>query len=357
MRRFLSLLMAVLLMLPLAGCAEDKLLPDGGDPNSKPSGNPAGEKVVGICVPNDTDSRWPSEAAALSEQLEKEGLTTVVEYAQDDVSLQAAQIQALIARPVSCLVIAAIDSLALTDVLQQAKQAGIPVIAYDRLLVQTDAVTYYVGYDHQAMGAAIANHIVKTRQLETAQAEGRSHTIEFFMGSPEDNNAVLLYTGIVQVLQPYLDSGVLVCPTGRTAFEDVCIQNWSAELAKTLCRSYLSAHYTNAPPDILCAASDAIADGCRAALEDAGILPGDSWPLITGQGGQEDAIQRLASGHQSMTVYKALTDLPVACCEAVTAALGIVNADWGEAVCHNGAISIPARFCDFTLIDQTPANP
>ena len=350
MKRFIALLMAVLCIFPLAACGKGGAQPGESTSTITPA-QPADSKIVGISVPNNTDPRWTEETAALSQLLESEGLTAAVEYAQDDVSLQATQIQALIDRPVGCLVIAAIDSLALADVLLVAKQSGIPVIAYDRLLMQTDAVTHYVGCDYQAMGEAMANHIVKAKQLENAQAEGRSHTIEFFMGSPEDNNAVLLYTGILQVLQPYLDCGVLVCRTGRTAFEDVCIQNWSKDLAKTQCQTYLATHYTDAPPQILCGASDEIADGCRAALEDAGITPGDLWPVITGQGAQEDATQRLATGQQSLTVRKQLSELPAICHEAVLSALGIARGDWDDTVCHNGSVSIPARYCAFTLIE------
>lgn len=352
MKRTFFLLVAVFLMLSLAACGKDNTQQDENNTTNAAS-QPATNQIVGISVPNDTDPRWALEIATLTQQLESEGLTAIVEQAQDDVFLQVSQIQALIAKPVDCLVIAAIDSLPLTDVLLSAKQAGIPVIAYDRLLMQTDAVTAYVGYDYQAIGAAMADYIVNAKQLETAQAEGRSHTIEFFMGSPDDNNAVLLYAGIQQVLQPYLDRGVLICRTGRTAFEDVCIQNWSAELAKTHCESYLTSCYADAPLEILCAASDEIADGCVSALEAMEHASDENWPLLTGQGAKETAIQRLAAGQQSMTVHKTLTDLPAACLDAIKAALGITDADWDGPVCHNGFVSIPARFCEFTLVDRT----
>lgn len=351
MKRTSLLLIAVFLMLSLAACGKGGTQQDENSTTGTVA-QPAQNQIIGISVPNDTDPRWVSETAALTQQLENQGLTAIVEHAQDDVTLQASQIQALIAKPVDCLVIAAIDSLPLTDVLLLAKQAGIPVIAYDRLLMQTDAVTAYVGYDYQAIGTAMAEYIVNTKQLATAQAENRSHTIEFFMGSPEDNNAVLLYAGIRQVLQPYLDCGVLNCRTGRIAFEDVCIQNWSAELAKTHCQSYLASCYADAPPEIVCAASDEIADGCASALEAIGYATGENWPLLTGQGATETAMQRLASGKQSITVYKALTDLPAACFEAIQSALGITDTEWDGPVCHNGSVSVPARFCEFTLVDQ-----
>lgn len=351
MKRTFSLFMAAFLVLALTACGN--ISAQQNESGEIPAfSQPDGEKAIGISVPNDTDPRWALETAELTRQLKHAGLAAIVKQAQDDVSVQATQIQALIAKPVTCLVVAAIDSLSLTDVLLSAKQAGIPVIAYDRLLMQTDAVAGYVGWDYQALGTAMAEHIVKARQLETAQAENRSHTIEFFMGSPDDNNAVLLYAGIQQVLQPYLDCGVLVCRSGRTAFEDVCMQGWSAELASTLCESHLETCYTDAPPEILCAASDSLADGCVSALESAEFVSSENWPLIIGQGGTETAMQRLASGQQSLTVQKDLTDLPTACFQAITAALDTSAADWNGPVCHNGIVSVPARFCGFTLVDQ-----
>lgn len=353
MRRVFSLLLAVLLLLTLAGCGKDGAQSGGGSAGGRRPGNAEPDTdTVGICLPNDTDRRWLDDAAALTQQLEASGCAVVTEYAQDDPFLQASQIQAMISRPVVCLVVAAVDSLALTDVLQQAKEASIPVIAYDRLLMQTDAVSYYVGFDYQAMGVAMANHIVQAKQLETAQAESRSHTIEFFMGSPEDNNAFALYTGILQVLQPYLDSGVLVCVTGRTAFEDVCMQDWSGDLAVARCQSYLTEHYPETLPQILCAASDALAAGCVAALETAGHAPGETWPVIIGQGGDLAAAKRIVSGHQSMTVHTNPSTLIPDCVAAVKDVLDLATADTVDAGCHNGMQQVPAFFSGFTPVDS-----
>lgn len=348
MKRFLSLLMAALFVFLLAACGAQQ-----AESQTPAVTQTADNKIVGICFPNNTDARWEAEATALSQLLDGAGLTALVEYARNDVSLQVSQVQTLIAKPVSCLVIAAIDSLALADVLQQAKQAGIPVIAYDRLLMQTDAVTGYAGFDYQAIGVAMAEHIVKAKQLETAQAENRSHTIEFFMGSPENNNAVLLYTGIQQILKPYLDCGVLVCNTGRTAFEDVYIQNWSAELANTYCENYLASAYPDAPPEILCVASDEIADGCVSALENAQYTLEGNWPLITGLGATDTAMQRLASGQQSMTAQMDFAALPAACFSLIASAKEQSGASWDGPVCDNGTVSVPTRFCTFAFVEES----
>lgn len=348
MKRLLVLLLALFMLGSSAACSRS---PSGEADNSIAAPTTVG-KTVGISFPNETDPCWKNDCAALSEKLETLGCQVVPAYAADNPSLQAYQIAAMIAQPVDCLVVAAVDSLALTDVLRQAADAGIPVIAYDRLLMYTDAVSYYVGFDNEAVGISIAEHIVAEKQLESAKAESRSYTVEFFMGSPDDNNAVLLHWGIMQILQPYLDSGVLVCRTGRTAFEDVCIQGWSEEIAANDCKKYLTRFYTDRAPDICCAASDSIAQGCRTALEGAGYGAGERWPLITGQNATLSAVKSILSGHQSMTVYKDRAALIRDCEAAVTAVLTLTPAENANAVCHNGTMAVTAFLSAPIAVDK-----
>lgn len=348
MKRLLVLLLALFMLGSSAACSRSP-----SDDTNKNVTTPTTEgKTVGISVPNETDPRWQNDCAVLAEKLEALGCQVVPAYAADSPSLQAYQIAALIAQPVDCLVVAAVDSLALMEVLQQAKDAEIPVIAYDRLLMHTDAVSYFVGFDSNAAGIAIGQYIVAQKQLESAKAESRSYTVEFFMGSPDDNNAVLLYRGIMQVLQPYLDSGVLVCRSGRTAFEDVCIQGWSQEIAANNYKKYLTRFYTDRAPDICCAASDSIAQGCRTALEGAGYTPDEHWPLITGQNAQLLAIKGILSGHQSMTVYNDYAALIRDCETAVTAVLTLAPAQNANAVSHNGTMAVTAFLSAPVVVDK-----
>lgn len=346
MKKAIALLLTVSLIL-LAGCT----------PAQETSGSTAvttaettlsaqaGDTTVGICLPNQTDQRWINDGATLAGLLENMGFQPLLQDAQDDPWLQEEQISQLIAQEADCLVIAAVDSLLLTEVLQQAKQKNIPVVAYDRMLTQTDAVSCYVAFEYEAVGLAIAEYIITAKQLKTAQAEGRSYTIEFLMGSPEDNNALLLYTGIMHSLQSYLDSGVLVCPSGRVSFEDTCIRGWSEQLATERCGEFLTPEET---PDILCAASDSIAQGCALALADIGTQ--ETWPLITGQDAQEAALERIAQGTHAMTVYKDTGLLAEKCAQAVQSLLaGTLSAD----TCHNGMIEVPAVFCLPVTVDQS----
>lgn len=354
MKKLIAMLLALAMLAALTACGAEPQTPaDTGSASGStaPEEMSVAGKTVGISLPNQTSQRWLDDSAALTERLEALGCQVLLQDALDDALLQADQVQSMIAQPVDCLVIAAIDSLTLTDALQQAKTAGIPVIAYDRLLMNTDAVTYYTAIDSEAVGAAIGEYIVNAKQLQTAQEEGRSCTVEFFMGSPEDHNAVLLHQGVMGVLQSYLDSGVLICKSGRVSFEDTCIHGWSGEKAQANCGKHLADIYTDAVPDILCAASDSLAEGCRMALEEAGHTAGESWPLITGQDADLAALKRILSGQQTMTVYTNTDALVRSCAELTEAVLSGVPADLGGVVCDNGTMEVPSVLCQPVAVD------
>ncbi len=306
-----------------------------------------GVTTVGISLPQEQE-RWTGDGAAMAEDLEALGVQVLLRYAENDAWQQAQQIGEMIRADVDCIVVAAVDSLALTDTLQQAKTAGIPVVAYDRLPVNTDAITCYVAYDSQAAGSMLGQYIVREKQLETAHAEARSYTVEFFMGSPEDNNEVLLHQGVMHALQPYLDSGVLVCRSGRISFEDTCITGGSEE-AQDLCSRHLSAHYADGTLDICVAASDAIAYGCAAALEAAGYTP-ENWALITGQGAQSAAVDSILAGRQTVTVYMDTAPLIQGCVSLVQRVL-TGDALTDLPVCNNGTADIPALLYDPVIVD------
>lgn len=352
MKKIIALLAALVLLAALTACAAPG---QASDPNmgsgGKPSGGSGAEKTVGICLPEQTSQRWEEDARELTAYLEQKGFRVLLENARQDAALQANQVAQMIALPVDCLVVAAVDSISLLQVLEQANNANIPVIAYDRLLMSTNAVSCYVGFDSRSAGRQLAQHIADAKQLQQAQQEAGSYTVEFFMGSPEDSNAALLYMGVMEVLQPYLDSGTLVCCSGRVAFEDTCIQGWSQDTARQDCLSYLMEYYMDAPPDILCAASDAVAQGCREALVQAEYTLEESWPVLTGQGASLDAARSILSGQQSMTLFADSGQLTQLCVSAVEAALSGTVDSWAETVCHNGSVEVPATLCTPVVVD------
>lgn len=309
-------------------------------------------KKVGVAMPTQSSERWINDGANMKSQLESLGYEVDLQYAEDDVQAQVSQIENMIASGVNCLVIASIDSQALVNVEEQAKTAGIPIIAYDRLLMDTDAVSYYATFDNKGVGTAIGKYIEEKKDLKAAQTAGESYTIEFFMGSPDDNNAVMLYNGVMEVLQPYLDDGTLVCKSGRTSFEETCILRWSQETAQQNCENYLTGFYADEKLDIACSAFDGFAYGIKAALEGAGYTLGEDWPLITGQDAELMAVKNIISGYQTMSIYKDTRLLAEKCVKMVQAVLEGAEPEINDTEQYNNnKIVVPSYLCTPVAVD------
>ncbi len=338
MKKYLAFLMAALTVLLLAACGEE--------PETAPMETEAPAKyTVGICLPT-TAAQWTAQAESLSQLPDCKVLT---EYAAGDIQLQQMQMHTLISRPVDCLVVAAVDALALNQELQEAKKAGIPVVAYDRMLTGTDAVVACVAADAMEKGRMAGQYIVTKRQLDTAE---EALTIEFFMGSPEDHNALLFYEGVMEVLVPYLQSGKLTAKTGRVTFEDTCVYNASEDNAWDSCMNYLSEYYSEVAPDIICTASDDMAEGCIRALESFSYEPGEGWPLITGVGMTENAVSRIESRQLMLTFYTDSRQMTDTCGQVVQDILE-GKAVSGDVTRSNGVTEIPCFFTKSVAVDAS----
>lgn len=335
-----------------AESAEDAAAP--AEDTTEPAADTASGtgKKVGVAMPTQSSERWINDGANMKSQLEKLGYEVDLQYAEDDVQAQVSQVENMIASGVNCLVIASIDSQALVNVEDQAKAAGIPIIAYDRLLKDTDAVSYYATFDNKGVGTAIGKYIEESKDLAGAKAAGESYTIEFFMGSPDDNNAVMLYNGVMEVLQSYLDDGTLVCKSGRTSFEDTCILRWSQETAQQNCENYLTGFYADEKLDIACSAFDGFAYGIKAALEGAGYTLGEDWPLITGQDAELMAVKNIISGYQTMSIYKDTRLLAEKCVKMVQAVLEGTEPEINDTTQYdNNKLVVPSYLCTPVAVD------
>ncbi len=320
---------------------------DAADAAEAPAAS--GGKKVGVAMPTQSSERWINDGANMKAQLEALGYEVDLQYAEDDVQAQVSQVENMIASGVNCLVIASIDSDALVNVEAQAKEAGIPIIAYDRLLMNTDAVSYYATFDNKGVGTAIGKYIEENAGLDPADPK----TIEFFMGSPDDNNAHMLYAGLMEVLQPYLDNGALVCKSGRTSFDDTCILRWSQETAQQNCENYLTGFYADEDLDICATAFDGFAYGCKAALEGAGYTDAN-WPMITGQDAELMATKNIISGKQTMSIYKDTRLLAEKCVTMVQAVLEGAEPEINDTEQYdNGKIVVPSYLCTPVAVDQS----
>lgn len=336
-KKIMSVLLAGAMVLSLAACGKS----GGGD-----EGN---GKTVGVAMPTQSSERWINDGDNIKKELEALGYKVDLQYAEDDVQAQVSQIENLIASEVDCLVIAAVDGGALGNVLEQAKTSEIPVIAYDRLLMDTDAISYYASFDNKGVGTAIGQYIEEKADLANAT---EPQTIEFFMGSPDDNNALLLHEGVMEVLQPYLDDGTLICKSGRTSFEETCILRWSQETAQQWCENYLSGFYADEDLDIACSAFDGFAYGIKAALEGAGYTK-DNWPLVTGQDAELMAVKNIISGSQTMSIYKDTRLLAEKCITMVEAVLEGKDPEINDTEQYdNGKLVVPSYLCTPVAVDK-----
>lgn len=356
-KKLLSMVLAIGMVFGLAACSNQSTSTTASnnantDSTATAGGADSKGKKIGVAMPTQSSERWIRDGKNMKQKLEALGYEVDLQYAEDEVQTQVSQIENLISSGVDCLVIASIDSSTLVNPLQQAKDAGIPVIAYDRLLMDTDAVSYYASFDNKGVGTAIANYIVEKKDLEGARAAGESYTIEFFMGSPDDNNAVLLNDGVMEVLQPYLDDGTLVCKTGRTSFAETNILRWSQETAQKNCEDYLSGYYANEKLDIACTAFDGFAYGVRSALEGAGYKIGEDWPLVTGQDAELMAVKNIISGHQTMTIYKDTRLLADKCVTMVQAVLEGTEPEINDTEQYNNNVKVvPSYLCTPIPVD------
>lgn len=264
--------------------------------------------LVGIAMPTRSLERWNNDGAHLDELLKEAGYETSLQYADDKVEQQITQIQNMVNDGADILVIASIDGTALAPVLQEAADKDITIIAYDRLINETENVDYYATFDNELVGTLQGEYIVD--QLGLEDGEKGPFTLEPFAGSPDDNNAKFFFKGAWDVLSPYIEEGVLEVPSGKAPatvddWTEVGIQGWKTAGAQAEMETRLNSFYSGKDKvDVVLSPNDSLALGIEQALEGAGYEPGKDWPLITGQDADEANTKNILADKQSMTVWK-----------------------------------------------------
>lgn len=261
--------------------------------------------LVGVSMPTKSLERWNRDGSHLEELLKKEGYEVSLQYADNKVEQQITQIQNMINESPKVLVVASIDGSALAPVLDQAKDAGIPVIAYDRLIRDTEAVDYYATFDNYKVGQLQGEYIEKALGLKDGKGP---YNFEPFSGSPDDNNAKFFFSGAWDVLSPYIESGKLVVPSGKDPksideWQSIGIQAWMSTTAQAEMETRLNSFYSDKKVEAVLSPNDALALGISQALDSDGYT-GDNWPVLTGQDADLANIQNILAGKQSMTVWK-----------------------------------------------------
>lgn len=279
----------------------------------------AGGKI-GISMPTQSLERWNRDGAYLDEQFQAAGYETVLTYSDNDSARQVNDIQNMLADGVDLLIVAAIDGEALNTAMDEAATAGVPVIAYDRLIMN-DAVSYYVSFDNYTVGTLQGQFIVDTLDLENAG--DTVYNMEITAGDPADNNAGYFYQGAIDVLQPYIDAGTLNVVSGQTDFDTVATAQWSTDTALERAQNILSSYYADGTQlDVWLCSNDSTALGVTQAIQS--DYAGDNTVLITGQDGDEANLMNIVDGAQSMTVYKAVANEAVVTLDLAKA---ILNGD------------------------------
>jgi len=169
-------------------------------------GGGSSSNLIGISMPTQSSERWIKDGNTMKDILEERGFEVDLQYAEDDIPTQLQQIEAMITRGAKVLVISAIDASTLVPVLDKAGEEGVYVIAYDRLLVDTDAVSFYATFDNVGVGVLQAQSLVDGM---TQHRGSGPWNVELFAGSPDDTNSFFFFSGAMQVLQPLIDQGHL----------------------------------------------------------------------------------------------------------------------------------------------------
>lgn len=316
MAKKLSVVMLVLvLVLSMAvGCTKDE--PAADVPADVPADGP--EEVVedagtvGVLMPTKDLQRWNQDGSNMKEQLEAKGYEVDLQYASNDVATQVEQVENLVTKGVGVLVVASIDGSALGNVLEEAQAEGIIIIAYDRLIMGTEAVDYYATFDNEKVGTIQGEYIVDA--LGLADGEEGPFTMEVFAGSPDDNNAKFFNKGAIDVLTPYIESGVLDVKSGEGKTNDdwtsIGIMGWESAGAQDRMDNLLTAHYSDENIDVVLSPNDSLAQGITAALDSAGYgTDAKPFPILTGQDCDINSVKNIIAGRQSMSIFKDTRDL------------------------------------------------
>lgn len=265
--------------------------------------------AIGIAMPTQSSLRWISDGNELKAALEAKGYSVDLQYAEDDIPNQLAQIENMVTKGVKALVIASIDGTTLSAVLQQAADAGIKVVAYDRLIRDSGNVDYYTTFDNFQVGVLQANSLVKG--LKERFPDVKPWNVELFGGSPDDNNAFFFYDGAMSVLQPLIDDGSIVIKSGQTGMDKVGTLRWDGAVAQARMDNILSANYSDGTVvHGVLAPYDGLSRGIISSLRGVGYGSADQpWPIVTGQDAETPSVKAIIAGEQYSTVFKDTREL------------------------------------------------
>jgi putative multiple sugar transport system substrate-binding protein len=308
--------------------------------------------TIGIAMPTKSSARWIADGDNMVKVLQAKGYKTDLQYADNDIPNQLAQVENMITKKEKVLVIAAIDGTTLSNALQKAADAGIKVIAYDRLIRGSANVDYYATFDNFQVGVLQAGTIEKGLGLK----EGKGpFNIELFGGSADDNNAFFFYDGAMSVLKPYIDSGKLVVQSKQMGMDKVSTLRWEASVAQARMENLLSAFYTNKHVDAVLSPYDGLSIGIIAALKGVGYGSKEvPMPVISGQDAEVPSVKSIINHEQYSTIFKDTRDLAKVAAGMVDAVLSGGKPEINDTKTYNNGVKVvPSYLLKPVAVDIT----
>jgi putative multiple sugar transport system substrate-binding protein len=308
--------------------------------------------TIGVSMPTKSSARWIADGDNMVKSLKEKGYAVDLQYADDDIPNQLAQIENMITKGVKVLVIAAIDGTTLSDALQQAASKGVKVIAYDRLIRNSKNVDYYATFDNFQVGVLQAGYIEKALGLK----EGKGpFNIELFGGSPDDNNAYFFYNGAMSVLEPYIKSGKLVVRSGQLGMDKVSTLRWDGAVAQARMDNLLSAYYADKRVDAVLSPYDGLSIGIISSLKGVGYGSGkQAMPVITGQDAEVQSVKSILNKEQTSTVFKDTRELAKIAANMVDASLSGKEVEVNDTKTYeNGVKTVPSYLLKPVSVDAS----
>lgn len=303
----------------------------------------SGKQVVGIAMPTQSSARWISDGNYIKQILEERGYKVDLQYAEDNIDAQVSQLENMIVKGANVLVIAAIDGESLTNVLDQAAENDVKIIAYDRLIKNSPHVSYYATFDNFLVGVQQGGYIVKA--LDLASGAG-PFNVELFAGSPDDTNAYYFFDGAMSELQPYIDNGQVVVASGQTDFDEVATLRWDGATAQQRMDNILAAYYTDKNIDAVLSPYDGISIGILSALKSVGYNKNDGMPVVTGQDAEIPSVKSILNGEQASTIFKDTRTLAKRASDMVDAVLQGTEPEINNTTTYDNGVFIVPSFLE-----------
>ena len=295
--------------------------------------------LVGISMPTKSSARWIDDGNNMVKQFEAAGYSTDLQYAEDDIPNQLAQIENMVTKGVQVLVIAAIDGTTLSNALANAAASDVKIIAYDRLIRDSGDVSYYATFDNFKVGVIQASSLVKG--LKERFGDVKPWNVELFGGSPDDNNAYFFYDGAMSVLQPLIDAGDVKVLSGQMGMDKVGTLRWDGAVAQARMDNILSANYTEAQVHGVLSPYDGLSIGILSSLKGVGYGSGDlKMPIVSGQDAEVQSIKSIVAGEQYSTVYKDTRELAKVTVQMVDAMMQGNEPEVNDTSTYNNGVKV-----------------